>query len=57
MLLARPSCIDTQSTQDQNGMTPLIEAVKNGHYDVVKTLLDKGMHSPPLLYQFLTPFS
>ena len=38
-------------------MTPLIEAVKNGHYDVVKALLDKGMPPPHLLYRFLTPFS
>lgn len=27
---------------DQNGVTALIEAVRNGHVDVVRTLLDKG---------------
>lgn len=30
---------------DHTGTTPLQEAVKNGHLDVVKALLDKGLHS------------
>lgn len=30
---------------DHSGATPLQEAVKNGHLDVVKALLDKGSHS------------
>lgn len=30
---------------DHTGATPLQEAVKNGHLDVVKALLDKGSHS------------
>ncbi|KZT75088.1 hypothetical protein DAEQUDRAFT_761050 [Daedalea quercina L-15889] len=29
-------------TKDQDGVTPLIEAVKNGHVEVVRALLDKG---------------
>ncbi|KAH9937223.1 uncharacterized protein B0H18DRAFT_1081474 [Fomitopsis serialis] len=33
-------------TKDQNGVTPLIEAVKNGHVEVVKALLDKGVRDP-----------
>jgi ankyrin repeat protein len=27
---------------DHTGVTPLIEAIKNGHVEVVKALLDKG---------------
>jgi len=27
---------------DHTGVTPLIEAVKNGHLEVVRALLDKG---------------
>jgi hypothetical protein len=37
--------------KDQDGVTPLIAAVKNGHRDVVKTLLDHGtphLHTPHL---------
>lgn len=30
------------SYSDHTGVTPLIEAVKNGHLDVVRVLLDKG---------------
>ncbi|KAI0040803.1 hypothetical protein FA95DRAFT_1611504 [Auriscalpium vulgare] len=30
--------------KDQDGVTPLIAAVKNGHYDVVKALLFHGAH-------------
>ena len=30
---------------DHTGATPLQEAVKNGHLDVAKALLDKGSHS------------
>ncbi|THH18547.1 hypothetical protein EW146_g2451 [Bondarzewia mesenterica] len=46
--VALPSLADTSLHQDQDGVTPLIEAVKNSHYDVVKALLDRGM-------QFLSP--
>lgn len=40
----RPSSlfVDTFRLPDQDGVTPLIEAVKNGHVEVVKALLDKG---------------
>ena len=33
--------------QDQDGVTPLIAAVKNGHRDVVKALLDHGTPHMP----------
>ncbi|KAG5654718.1 hypothetical protein H0H81_007474 [Sphagnurus paluster] len=32
----------TQCSSDHSGATPLIEAVRNGHVDVVKALLEKG---------------
>ena len=35
------------ATQDQDGVTPLIAAVKNGHRDVVKALLGHGMSHVP----------
>ncbi|KAI9444707.1 hypothetical protein H4582DRAFT_2070474 [Lactarius indigo] len=40
-LLAQPSSLDIEQ-KDQDGVTPLIAAVKNGHRDVVKALLDHG---------------
>ncbi|KAH9960760.1 hypothetical protein BGW80DRAFT_1361572, partial [Lactifluus volemus] len=40
-LLAHPSPLDIEE-KDQDGLTPLIAAVKNGHRDVVKALLDHG---------------
>jgi hypothetical protein len=38
------------ATKDQDGVTPLIAAVKNGHRDVVKALLDHGVPHGPSLY-------
>ena len=36
---------DTSRTaQDHTGVTPLIEAVKNGHVEIVRLLLDKGVY-------------
>ncbi|KAI0308304.1 hypothetical protein B0F90DRAFT_1813583 [Multifurca ochricompacta] len=40
-LLAQASPLDIEE-KDQDGVTPLIAAVKNGHRDVVKALLDHG---------------
>ncbi|KAI0066457.1 hypothetical protein BV25DRAFT_1796507 [Artomyces pyxidatus] len=40
-LLAQVSTVEIE-IKDQDGVTPLIAAVKNGHYDVVKALLDSG---------------
>ncbi len=36
--------------KDQDGVTPLIAAVKNGHRDVVKALLGHGMPNLPTLH-------
>ncbi|KIY51223.1 hypothetical protein FISHEDRAFT_70866 [Fistulina hepatica ATCC 64428] len=43
--------------KDQDGTTPLIQAIKNGHTDIVRVLLDKGAsplngsnHGPPESY-------
>ncbi|KAF9015578.1 hypothetical protein BDQ17DRAFT_1341310 [Cyathus striatus] len=40
-LLNDASTLDIE-LKDHTGVTPLIEAVRNGHVDVVRTLLDKG---------------
>ncbi|KAH6916923.1 hypothetical protein BKA70DRAFT_1417707 [Coprinopsis sp. MPI-PUGE-AT-0042] len=40
-LLAEATPIDVE-IKDHTGSTPLIEAVKNGHVEVVRALLDKG---------------
>ncbi|TFY72414.1 hypothetical protein EVG20_g596 [Dentipellis fragilis] len=40
-LLVQLSSADIE-IKDQEGVTPLIVAVKNGHHDVVKALLEKG---------------
>lgn len=36
----------TRFVTDHTGVTPLIEAVKNGHIEVVRALLDQGMYIP-----------
>ena len=36
--------------KDQDGVTPLIAAVKNGHHDVVKALLGHGVLPVPARY-------
>jgi ankyrin repeat protein len=42
---------------DQTGVTPLIEAVRSGHIDIVRVLLDSGLFSPPQTFLFsLTAF-
>jgi len=46
LLRASPPFLLIFST-DQDGMTPLIAAVKNGHRDVVKALLGHGMSHVP----------
>ena len=44
-----PSCLtcvlspSSCPSKDQDGVTPLIAAVKNGHHDVVKALLGHGV--------------
>lgn len=38
---------------DHTGVTPLIEAIKNGHVEVVKALLDKGSLMRLTLTSFL----
>ena len=51
-IFLRPPCfswsayyIDTsRPSQDHTGVTPLIEAVKNGHVEIVRLLLDKGVY-------------
>lgn len=45
-----PACIRL----DHTGVTPLIEAIKNGHVDVVRALLGKGNHIFLLFFDFLT---
>ena len=43
---SRLTCISSPSSclpKDQDGVTPLIGAVKNGHHDVVKALLGHGV--------------
>ncbi|KIM47811.1 hypothetical protein M413DRAFT_210049 [Hebeloma cylindrosporum] len=40
-LLADATALDVE-LKDHTGVTPLIEAVRNGHIDVVRALLDKG---------------
>lgn len=40
-LLKEASSVDIE-TKDHTGVTPLIEAVKNGHVEVVRALLEKG---------------
>jgi ankyrin repeat protein len=37
-----PNCFINFSYSDHTGVTPLIEAVKNGHLEVVRALLDRG---------------
>ncbi|KAF8973610.1 hypothetical protein BDZ97DRAFT_1647598 [Flammula alnicola] len=40
-LLNDPSAVDIEF-KDDTGVTPLIEAVRNGHVDLVRALLDRG---------------
>ncbi|KAJ3514394.1 hypothetical protein NLJ89_g2409 [Agrocybe chaxingu] len=40
-LLNEPSAVDVE-LKDHTGVTPLIEAVRNGHVEIVKVLLEKG---------------
>ncbi|KAK0455955.1 hypothetical protein EV421DRAFT_18217 [Armillaria borealis] len=55
-LLTNATVVDIE-VKDHTGATPLIEAVKNGHVDVVSLLLEKGAdpnnassHGPPQQY-------
>lgn len=55
-ILNDASSVDIE-IRDHSGSTPLIEAVKNGHVDVVKVLLDRGadpsfasVHGRPEMY-------
>ena len=48
-------CPDLINYADHAGVTPLIEAIKNGHVEVVRLLLDFGNDAPYFVFTFSHP--